>query len=213
MNDNLDNQEYCNEDIILTLKDGKFYLRLQKFGLLVKGDDLSSTYKELVEKKKERINMMKELNINIPVNRPKRGSARHWARIDSEKILGFFLKTAILAVVFVVVVGIVALKLDGIMGTHISQLGSMVKRSANDLVTVPFDLFQYRLVPHYVNYIKSVKPVHVLEKALHEEAMKNPIEPERKEKIIKDLRVVVHRLKPFIAEIRPLFKDEQSNSQ
>ena len=61
MNDNLDNQEYCNEDIILTLKDGKFYLRLQKFGLLVKGDDLSSTYKELVEKKKERINMMKEL--------------------------------------------------------------------------------------------------------------------------------------------------------
>ena len=48
MNDNLGNQENANEDIILNLKDEKFYLRLQKFGLMVKGDDLNSTYKELM---------------------------------------------------------------------------------------------------------------------------------------------------------------------
>ena len=66
MNDNLDNQEYCNEDIILTLKDGKFYLRLQKFGLLVKDDDLSSTYEELVEKKKERINIDERIKRKYP---------------------------------------------------------------------------------------------------------------------------------------------------
>ena len=123
MNDNLDNQENANEDIILNLKDEKFYLRLQKFGLMVKGDDLNSTYKELMEKKKKRISIMKELNLDIPVNRPKRDSARHLARIDSERALGFFLKTIIFAVVFLVVVGIVGSKLDGIMEPRLSQLG------------------------------------------------------------------------------------------
>jgi hypothetical protein len=52
----------------------------------------------------------------------------------------------------------------------------------------------------------------ILENALHEEAVKNPIEPERQEKIIKDLRAVVHRLKPFIEEIKPLLKGEKPNS-
>ena len=34
----------------------------------------------------------------------------------------------------------------------------------------------------------------------------------RQEEIIKDLRAVVHRLKPFIEEIKPLLKGEKSNS-
>ena len=50
MNANLDNQEYLNEDIILTIKDEKF-LRLQNLELLVKGDDFNSAYNELIQKK------------------------------------------------------------------------------------------------------------------------------------------------------------------
>jgi hypothetical protein len=71
MNPNLDNQEYLNEDIILTIKDEKFYLRLQNLELLVKGDDFNSAYHELIQKKNARLTIMKELNLNIPPSRLK----------------------------------------------------------------------------------------------------------------------------------------------
>ncbi|SVA49278.1 uncharacterized protein METZ01_LOCUS102132 [marine metagenome] len=70
MNANLDNQEYLNEDIILTIKDGKF-LRLQNFELLVTGDDFNSAYNELIQKKNARLKIMKELNLIIPPSRLK----------------------------------------------------------------------------------------------------------------------------------------------
>ena len=206
MNDNLDNQENANEDIILNLKDEKFYLRLQKFGLMVKGDDLNSTYKELMEKKKKRISIMKELNLDIPVNRPKRDSARHLARINSERALGFFLKTIIFAVVFLLVVGIVGSKLGGIMEPRLSQLGSMTKRNMHDLINLPFEIVRYRVIPFFERHAK----VDVLEKALYKKVEEGPMELERQEKIIKSLRVMVQRLKPFVDELRPLFKGEES---
>ena len=51
MNANIDNPEYLNEDIILTIKDEKFYLRIQHLELLVKGNDFDSAYNELVQKR------------------------------------------------------------------------------------------------------------------------------------------------------------------
>ena len=57
-----------------------------------------------------------------------------------------------------------------------------------------------------------MKPISFLGKALHEEALKKTMEQDRQEKIIKDLRIVVHRLKPLIEEIKPLLKGEKSNS-
>ena len=203
MNDNLGNQENANEDIILNLKDEKFYLRLQKFGLMVKGDDLNSTYKELMGKKKKRISIMKELNLDIPVNRSKRDSARHLARIDSERALGFFL---IFAVVFLLVVGIVGSQLGGIMESRLSQLGSMTKRNMHDLINLPFEIVRYRVIPFFERHAK----VDVLEKALYKKVEERPMELERQEKIIKSLRVMVQRLKPFVDELRPLFKGEES---
>ena len=202
MSDNLGDQENANEDIILNLKDEKFYLRLQKFGLMVKGDDLNSTYKELMEKKKKRISIMKELNLDIPVNLPKRDSARHLVRIDSERALGFFLKIIIFAVVFLFVVGIVG----SIMEPRLSQLGSMTKRNMQDLINLPFEIVRYRVIPFFEKNAK----VDVLEKALYKKVEERPMELERQEKIIKSLRVMVQRLKPFVDELRPLFKGEES---
>ena len=198
----LDNQEYAKEDIILTLKDEKFYLRHQKFGLLVKGDDLSSTYKELMKKKKERISMMKELNMEIPVNPSKQDSFRHWVRIESEKLSGFFAKIVILAVVFVVVAAIVTPKLNVMMQARLSQLSAVAKRQIN----LPFHIVSHQVVPAVERRIRNVTPV--LEKSLYEQAEIRPMEPERQEKIIKSLRVIVQRFKPFVDELRPLFKGE-----
>ena len=65
MNANIDNPEYLNEDIILTIKDEKFYLRIKHLELLVKGDDFDSAYNELVRKKNARLNIMKELNLPV----------------------------------------------------------------------------------------------------------------------------------------------------
>ena len=65
MNAKLDNHEYLNEDIFLTIKDEKF-LRLQNLELLVKGDDFNSAYNELIQKKNARLKIMKELNLIIP---------------------------------------------------------------------------------------------------------------------------------------------------
>ena len=184
MNTNLDDQQYLNEDIILTSKDEKFYLRLQNLALLVKGDDLNSAYQELIKKKNERIKIMKELDLKMPDSQ--------LTRVNSWNMLEFFFKVMMVAVVFSVIIGFVGIILGNVMESRTGQLSSMVKR--------------------YVNRIKNVKPTSILEKALHEEAMKNSIEPERQEKIIKDLRTVVHRLKPFIEEIKPLLKGEKSNS-
>ena len=204
MNANLDDQQYLNEDIILTSKDEKFYLRLQNLALLVKGDDLNSAYQELIKKKNERIKIMKELDLKIPESQ--------LTRVNSANMLEFFLKTMIVVVIFSVIIGFVGIILGNVMESRTGQLGLIAKRNATELITLPFDLLQQRVVPYYVNRIKNAKPTSILEKALHEEAMKNPIEPERQEKIIKDLRAVVHRLKPFIEEIKPLLKGEKSNS-
>lgn len=209
MKNNLDNQEYANEDIILTLKDEKFYLRHQKFGLLVKGNDLSSAYKELVEKKKERVGMMEELNIKIPVNPSKQDSFRHWVRIESEKLLEFFAKIVILAVVFVVVAAIVTPKLDKIIQTRLSQFSSIAKREVSDIIRLPFDIVEHRAVPYFERRAK----VDVLEKALYKKAEEKPMELERQEKTIKSLRIIVQRLKPFVDELHPLFKGERSRVQ
>ena len=204
MNANLDDQQYLNEDIILTSKDEKFYLRLQNLALLVKGDDLNSAYQELIKKKNERIKIMKELNLKIPESQ--------LTRVNSANMLEFFLKTMIVVGIFSVIIGFVGIILGNVMESRTGQLSSIAKRNATELITLPFDILQHRIVPYYVNRIKNAKPTSILEKALHEEAMKNPIEPERQEKIIKDLRAVVHRLKPFIEEIKPLLKGEKPNS-
>ena len=204
MNTDLDDQQYLNEDIILTSKDEKFYLRLQNLALLVKGDDLNSAYQELIEKKNDRIKIMKELDLKIPESQS--------TRVNSANMLEFFLKAMIVVGIFSVIIGFVGIILGNVMESRTSQLSSMAKRNVTDLITLPIDLLQHRIVPYYVNRIKNAKPTSILEKALHEEAMKNPIEPERQEKIIKDLRAVVHRLKPFIEEIKPLLKDEKPNS-
>ena len=204
MNTNLDDQQYLKEDIILTSKNEKLYLRLQNLALLVKGDDLNSAYQELIKKKNERIKIMKELDLKIPESQ--------LTRVNSANMLEFFLKTMIVVGIFSVIIGFVGIILGNVMESRTDQLSSTAKRTATELITLPFDLLQQRVVPYYVNRIKNAKPTSILEKALHEEAMKNPIEPERQEKIIKDLRAVVHRLKPFIEEIKPLLKGETPNS-
>lgn len=204
MNTNLDDQQNLNEDIILTSKNEKFYLRLQNLALLVKGDDLNSAYQELIKKKNERMKIMKELDLKIPESQ--------LTRVNSWNMLEFFLKVMMVAVVFSVIIGFVGITLGNVMESRIDQLSSMAKRNATDLITLPFDLLQHRIVPHYANRMRNVKPISFLEKALQEEALKKPMEQERQEKIIKDLRIVVHRLKPFLKEIQPLLNSKKQNS-
>jgi|LWDU01.1.fsa_nt_gi hypothetical protein len=188
MNPNLDNQEYLNEDIILTIKDEKFYLRLQNLELLVKGDDFNSAYHELIQKKNARLTIMKELNLNIPPSRLKGVSNPLFSK-------QFFFKMVVATVSFLSIIGFTKITLDEAVESGLNQFRSIVQ-----------------LAPDHLNRLKNINPIHILENALHKEAVKNPIEPERQEKIIKDLRVVVHRLKPFLEEIRPLFKSEKLKS-
>jgi hypothetical protein len=96
---------------------------------------------------------------------------------------------------FLFIIGFTKITLDEAVESGLSQFRSIVQ-----------------LAPDHLNRLKNINPIHILENALHKEAVKNPIEPERQEKIIKDLRVVVPRLKPFLDEIRPLFKSEKLKS-
>ena len=107
----------------------------------------------------------------------------------------FFFQIIVATVSFLSIIGFTKITLDGVMESGLSQFRSIVQ-----------------LDPDYLNRVKDVNPIHILENALHEKAVKNPIEPERQEKIIKDLRVIVHRLKPFLVETRPLFKSEKLKS-
>ena len=179
MNANINNPEYLNEDIILTIKDEKFYLRIQHLELLVKGDDFDSAYKELVLKKNSRLNIMKELNLNVPTSRSKKN--------PNELLTNFFLKTLIYTLISLFLIIFTRITFDGIIDTRIKQFRLAVE-----------------LVPQYFNREHAFKLIQLLEKVLHEEALKNPMEPKRQEKIIKDLRLITNRLKPFLEEIRPL---------
>ena len=185
MNANIDNPEYLNEDIILTIKDEKFYLRIKHLELLVKGDDFDSAYNELVQKKNARLNIMKELNLHVPTSRLKENPNQLFTK-------KFFLNILIYTLIFLSLIIFTRKTFDGIIDARINQFRSAVE-----------------LVPQYFNRHHAFKLTRLLEKVLHEEALKNPMEPKRQEKIIKDLRLIANRLKPFLDEIRPLFISEK----
>jgi len=185
MNANIDNPEYLNEDIILTIKDEKFYLRIQHLELLVKGNDFDSAYNELVQKKNARLKIMKELNLHIPTSGLKENSNQLFTKNKFFKIL-------IYTLIFFSLIIFTKKIFNGIIDARINQFRSAVE-----------------LVPQYLNREHAFKLTRLLEKVLHEEALKNTMEPKRQEKIIKDLRLIVNRLKPFLEEIRPLFISEK----
>jgi len=60
-----------------------------------------------------------------------------------------------------------------------------------------------------VSKIGVMNPGNKLEEELYR-AVDHEISPERQEKIIKSIRVIVKRLKPFVDEIKPLFSDDKN---
>ena len=104
----------------------------------------------------------------------------------------FFLNILIYTLIFLSLIIFTRKTFDGIIDARINQFRSAVE-----------------LVPQYFNREHAFKLTRLLEKVLHEEALKNTMEPKRQEKIIKDLRLIVYRLKPFLDEIRPLFISEK----
>lgn len=60
-----------------------------------------------------------------------------------------------------------------------------------------------------VSKIGSVNPGNILEQELYR-AVDHEIDPVRQKKIIKSIRAIVKRLKPFVDEIRPLFSDDKN---
>ena len=92
---------------------------------------------------------------------------------------------------------------NGLSMLYIKELDKIIDARINQFRSA------VELVPQYFNREHAFKLTRLLEKVLHEEALKNPMEPKRQEKIIKDLRLIVYRLKPFLDEIRPLFISEK----
>ena len=128
---------------------------------------------------------MKELNLHIPTIRLNENPNQLFTK-------NFFLKILIYTLIFLSLIIFTKKIFNGVIDTRINQFRSAVE-----------------LVPRYLNREHVFKLTRLLEKVLHEEALKNPMEPKRQEKIIKDLRLIVNRLKPFLEEIRPLCISEK----
>jgi hypothetical protein len=97
---------------------------------------------------------MKELNLNVPTNQLKKN--------PNELLTNFFLKTLIYTLISLFLIIFTRITFDGIIDTRIKQFRLAVE-----------------LVPQYFNREHAFKLIQLLEKVLHEEALKNPMEPKR----------------------------------
>ena len=170
-----------NYDAVLRITDGKYYFYIKELGLVARGDDLGTSYGELVRKRDLIMNGLKEADLlqelPSPAETSREDQSGRWLARDlgtfSLKML--IVSLAISALIFVAVSRIVY------------GLNRVIDRAeaATDEVR---------------------KPWKVLEEQLYLAAdASNEMRPEKQERIIKSIGVLVKRAKPFVDEVRPLF--------
>lgn len=173
-------EEYGFEPTLI-IKRGKYYFQIRELGLTVKGDTLDSAYQDLLKKKEELILKFEEAD-NLE-ELPAPASAPRIKEGVAFRELGLFsAKMAIGAVVIAALIAFAGNRVNSTINHNLSRL----KTEVDEMV--------------------SGKPGRKLEKELHR-AVNHEIAPERREKIIKSIRVLVKRCQPFIKELKPLFED------
>lgn len=172
-------------DAILRTRNGHYYLQIKELGLLVHGDDLASTYSELSRKRDALVKdfqdagLLQELPIASSI-----GVSAGTGRSLGQEVGLFSLKMLMVAVTISVVVFVA-----------VSQVAYTAYKVADKVEVSIGELRK--------------KPFKELERQLFMAAdASNEPSPEKQEKVVQSLRVLVKRVKPYVDELRPLFSEK-----
>lgn len=172
-------------DVVLKEHNGQFVCRVKELNLVVSGDDLMSCVAETMKKRDAIIKDFQAAGLlhELP------GPARVNREQPSSRSLGGELKVFSLKMLIVMVTFLALLAI---------ALGQVVY-SANRLAS-----------KLEVSAGEWKKPGKALERQLFLAAdPANEPSPEKQEKVIQSIRVLVKRVKPYVDELRPLYSDQK----
>ena len=206
-----------NYEVIVLVKNGKYFCRIPELSLLAKGDDLESSYQKLMDKKEEFIKEVEEYQDEGEFTPPsttwfREGRGQHGSSITKYGFMDFLIKAGVVGLMALVILNIASSTIGGeissIIDNSLTKGGRQIEKTFSSSLS--------RVDGSLVNMVKNVRteikksiPSRLGRKFENElyKAVDHPIDAEREEKIVKSIRVVVNRLKPFAKELRPLLED------
>ena len=194
-----------NYEVIVSVKNEKYFCRIPELSLFGKGNDLESSYQELMKKKEEFIKEIEEYQSEddfIPPSTTwfREGSGQLGPSITKYSLMDFLIKAGIVGLMLLIIVIIASNTIGGGIRNVINSSLTMVDRQIERTLSSSSKRVEGGLVRMGGNIRSEIK--NELYKAVD-----HPIDAEREEKIIKNIRVVVNRWKPFVKELRPLLEE------
>lgn len=171
-------------DTVVRTRNGQYYLQIKELGLLVHGEDLASTFAKLTNKRDALVKDFQDAGLlqELPIASASSVSNGSGRSIGQE--LGLFsLKMLMVAVTISVIVFVAVSQ----VAYTAEKVAAKLETSIGELRKKPFKEIERQLI-------------------LAAEAENEP-SPEKQEKILQSLRVLVKRVKPYVDELRPLFSD------
>ena len=174
-----------NYEVIVSVKNEKYFCRIPELSLLGKGNDLESSYQELMKKKEEFIKEIEEYQCEddfIPPSTTwfREGRGQLGPSLTKYSLMDFLIKAGIVGLMVLIIVSIASNTISGGIRNAINVEEGLVRIGRDIRLKIKNEL--YKGVDH-------------------------PIDAEREERIIKNIRVVVNRWKPFVKELRPLLEE------
>lgn len=174
-----------NYDVVVKEQNGQYMCRIKELNLIASGADLSSTFAEITKKRDAIIKDFE--NAGLPDELPAPARTRD-QQPSSRNLVGelklFSLKMLIVMLAF-----------STLLAIALGQVAYSATRLASKLE---------------VSLGEWKKPGKALERQLFLAAEPaNEPSPEKQEKIIQSIRVLVKRVKPYVDEFRPLFSDQK----
>lgn len=194
-------------EVIISIKKDKYFCRIPELYLVAKGNDLGSSYQELMKKKGALFKEIEEFENEDECNPPlvtRFGDSKGSRSSSTENDLrNFLIKKGVVGLLILILFIIASQIISGEANKLVNNVTTGIKNSTR---------FSPGQITNQVNKILTgiknsslSNPVRI-EKALNH-AADLPIDPEREHKIAANIRVIVNRLKPFAREFRPLLEE------
>jgi len=210
--------EKPNYEVVVSIKNEKYFCRIRELSLVGKGDDLQSSYQELMRKMEELFEELEEFGDEEGLVPP----AVNWSRgggggprnisLTQDDFKDFLVKAGAVGVMVLVVLYIATQTIGGkivdVVDSSLEKGGGRLESTlSSSLNTVDKSL--ERMVKNVRKEIETIipsKPGREIENELYK-AVDHPIDSEREQRIIQSIRVVVKRMMPFAKEFRPLIEE------
>jgi hypothetical protein len=189
--------ELSSYEVVVKLNKGIYFCRIPELMIIAKGENLDSCFQEIMRKKEEFFRETNAAEINMKLVGPSsdwyRGEGGKGVNKDGnngENLKGFFIKTVVVLSVLLITFTFIGNKIENQFERASLQIDSSIDK-----------------IKYEVNKISKAipkRPGRKIEQSIYR-AAKHPVAPEREERIIKSLRVIVKKLKPFVDEVKPLF--------